>query len=86
MRQLFTLFGKLQRTEEANPDGIGMGLTICQKIIQNCNGKIDVYSEGENKGSTFYFQIPMSQPQELKKTLGNSLLAQLHQQNSEQVQ
>ena len=60
MRKLFTLFGKLQRTEDSNPDGIGMGLTICQKIIQNCGGKIDVHSDGANMGSTFMFQMPMN--------------------------
>ena len=26
--KLFTLFGKLERTEDLNPDGLGMGLTI----------------------------------------------------------
>ena len=29
MKKLFTLFGKIERTEDSNPDGIGMGLTIC---------------------------------------------------------
>ena len=29
MQKLFTLFGKMERTEDQNPDGLGMGLTIC---------------------------------------------------------
>ena len=33
MSKLFKLFGKVERTEDINQDGIGMGLTICQKII-----------------------------------------------------
>lgn len=48
INKLFTLFGKLERTEESNPDGLGMGLTICQKIIHSSGGQIDVYSDGEN--------------------------------------
>ena len=28
IHKLFTLFGKMKRTEDANPDGLGMGLTI----------------------------------------------------------
>ena len=48
LNKLFTLFGKLERTEESNPDGLGMGLTICQKIIHSSGGQIDVYSDGEN--------------------------------------
>ena len=62
MKKLFTLFGKIERTEDSNPDGIGMGLTICQKILQSCGGKIEVHSEGENKGTSFFFQMPMYLP------------------------
>lgn len=29
MDKLFTLFGKIKRTEDDNADGIGMGLMIC---------------------------------------------------------
>ena len=64
MQKLFTLFGKIERTEDSNPDGIGMGLTICQKILMSCGGKIEVHSEGENMGTTFFFQIPMTLPSE----------------------
>lgn len=53
MAKLFTLFGKVDRTEDSNPDGLGMGLTICQKIIENSGGLIEMHSNGENKGSTF---------------------------------
>ena len=31
--KLFTRFGKLQRTAEMNSEGIGLGLTISQKIV-----------------------------------------------------
>ena len=62
MKNLFTLFGKVQRTEEDNLDGIGMGLTICQKIVERNGGTIDVFSEGENLGSTFMFTMQMTPP------------------------
>jgi len=60
MEKLFKLFGKIKRTETDNYDGIGMGLNICQKIIKHNGGTIDVYSEGENLGSTFMFTMPMT--------------------------
>ena len=81
LSKLFTLFGKIERTEDSNPDGLGMGLTICQKIIQNSGGKIDVFSDGVNKGSTFMFQMSMKLPKEAAKTAvknmpTNSLISQ----------
>ena len=38
--------------------GTGLGLAICKNIADRCGGNIGVYSEGENKGSTFWIWIP----------------------------
>ena len=38
--------------------GTGLGLSICKAIADGCNGKIGVISEGKDKGSTFWIQIP----------------------------
>lgn len=38
--------------------GTGLGLPICQSIIKKMNGEIGVNSDGEGKGSTFWFTIP----------------------------
>ena len=38
--------------------GTGLGLSICKSIVEKCNGKIGVSSEGEGHGSTFWFWIP----------------------------
>ena len=63
MDSIFKQFGKIERTEQINQEGIGMGLTICQEIIRNCHGHISCFSEGENKGSTFSFSMKMSLPE-----------------------
>lgn len=63
MCKLFTLFGKLQRTEEMNKDGIGMGLMICKNLVTHNGGEINVYSDGENKGSVFSFTMRMEMAQ-----------------------
>ena len=44
MGNLFILFGKLERTTDVNLEGTGIGLTICQKIVKNNKGAINVFS------------------------------------------
>ena len=45
-----------------NMEGIGLGLAICKRIIENSGGEITVSSEGENKGSNFKFSMHMELP------------------------
>ena len=54
------MFGKLRRTAELNSDGIGMGLMICQKLVEQNKGTISVKSDGIGKGSVFTFNMEMS--------------------------
>jgi signal transduction histidine kinase len=57
------LFEKFQRGPRATTrytEGAGLGLYWAGKVIAAHKGRIWVESEGENKGSTFYFTLPIS--------------------------
>ena len=60
--QLFSMFGKVKRSSGLNKEGIGIGLMICKRIIENSGGQITMHSDGENKGSTFIFSMEMHLP------------------------
>ena len=53
MPLLFTRFGKLERTNSINKEGIGLGLNIVKQIVNSINGEVSVYSDGVGQGSTF---------------------------------
>jgi signal transduction histidine kinase len=40
-----------------NPNGVGLGLSICKKIVNHLEGEISVESTPQ-KGATFTFFVP----------------------------
>jgi signal transduction histidine kinase len=52
--RIFELFEKL----DPGTRGPGIGLALARRIIEVHSGRIWVESEGQGRGSTFYFTLP----------------------------
>lgn len=55
--KVFTKFYRAEKSRNRNSGGTGLGLTICQSIVQRHGGQIGVTSE-LGKGSCFSFFVP----------------------------
>lgn len=57
-KYIFQKFFRSQNVLRLQTQGLGLGLFIAKTIIENSGGKIGFISE-ENKGSTFWFTLPI---------------------------
>jgi signal transduction histidine kinase len=56
--QIFEKFHQIGDQQEGKPMGSGLGLSICQRIIEHHKGRIWVESN-EDEGATFIFTLPL---------------------------
>lgn len=57
--QMFKKFFRASNASESNTEGTGLGLYICRQAILMSGGTLGFDSE-ENRGSTFWFTLPLS--------------------------
>ncbi len=56
---LFNKFSQVDNYLQRNTGGTGLGLAICRRLVNHLGGKIGVEST-EDKGSKFWFELPVS--------------------------
>ena len=57
--QIFSKFFRSTAAKRADTEGLGIGLFMAKTIVQRHGGKIQVFSEGEGKGSSFTILLPL---------------------------
>lgn len=57
---LFAKFYRAQNARRTDTEGMGIGLFMSRNIVEKHGGKIWAQSEGTNKGSSFFFTLPIT--------------------------
>lgn len=57
--QIFSKFFRSAAAKRADTEGLGIGLFMAKTIVERHSGKIQVFSEGEGKGSSFTISLPL---------------------------
>jgi len=62
-QKLFQPFSQVDDSPTRKTGGTGLGLSICRSLIEMHHGRIGLLSSEVGQGSTFYFTLPISNPQ-----------------------
>jgi signal transduction histidine kinase/ActR/RegA family two-component response regulator len=53
----FDLFAQAERTSDRSQGGLGLGLALVKNLVESHGGKVNAFSEGVGKGSTFTISL-----------------------------
>ncbi len=60
MGRIFGMFEQVDRSLERAQAGLGVGLTLAQRLVELHGGQVEVKSAGSGKGSEFIVRLPLS--------------------------
>jgi CheY-like chemotaxis protein/two-component sensor histidine kinase len=58
--RIFDLFIQVDRSAERSQSGLGVGLTLVQRLVQLHGGSVSAHSAGLNQGSEFEVRLPLA--------------------------
>jgi PAS domain S-box-containing protein len=61
---IFDLFTQADRTPDRSQGGLGIGLSLTQRLVELHRGKIEAHSAGLGQGSEFIVRLPLFPPSE----------------------
>ena len=60
LQQVFGMFTQVESNLERSQGGLGIGLSIVQRLVQMHSGSIEARSDGPGKGSEFVVRLPVA--------------------------
>ena len=57
--KVFDLFAQAARSLDRSQGGLGVGLTLVQRLVEMHGGTVDAHSDGPGKGSQFTVKLPL---------------------------
>jgi signal transduction histidine kinase/FixJ family two-component response regulator len=62
MGRIFDLFTQVDQSLDRSEGGLGVGLTLVRQLVEMHGGKVQVFSDGPNRGSEFVVRLPARTP------------------------
>lgn len=59
LTKVFDLFTQVERSLDRSQGGLGIGLTLVQRLVELHGGRVEAFSEGVGKGSEFVVRLPV---------------------------
>ncbi len=57
--RIFEMFSQIDNSLERSQGGLGIGLTLVQRLVQMHGGSVEAHSEGPGRGSEFIMRLPV---------------------------
>ncbi|HEY2840610.1 MAG TPA: ATP-binding protein, partial [Pirellulales bacterium] len=67
---IFEMFQQVDGSLERSHGGLGIGLTLVKRMIEEHHGTVEAFSEGPGRGSEFVIMLPLLKPAQEKPTDG----------------
>jgi signal transduction histidine kinase len=83
LEAVFDVFRQVDTAIERSRGGLGIGLTLVQKITRMHGGRVDVQSAGPGTGCTFRVRLPRAVASTVATTAGNAAPADARATNAE---
>lgn len=68
LQRIFDMFTQVRHSLDRSEGGLGIGLTVVQRLVQMHGGTVEAHSDGEGHGSEFIVCLPLADPPHVAPT------------------